>query len=152
MVHSCDVSRIGEGAIKDVALGVLRVVMSVAVTWGLFLGSPRPDDGMWWCLFTGPPLAVFGVWMTRTAWRDWRRSPRPAASGRSALNARRMAELTYLVGADGGFTFPARIRDIGAEIDREGGFDFMQAYYVAVRACGGYFFQDFWDGIGNWRK
>jgi hypothetical protein len=63
-----------------------------------------------------------------------------------------IAELARLVGVDNsGFRNKARIREIGEDLDREGGMELMRKAYYAVKNNGIYFSQDIWDGIGSWR-
>jgi len=79
------------------------------------------------------------------------RAPTQSRSG--PLNMESViAELTQLVGVDNsGFTNKARIREIGEDLNGDGGIELMRKAYYAVRNTGIYFSQDIWDGIGSWR-
>jgi hypothetical protein len=62
-------------------------------------------------------------------------------------------ELITLVKKDNsGFANSARIREIGEELNRQGGMNLMRQAYAMVRATGAYFSQDIWDGIGEWQQ
>jgi hypothetical protein len=62
-------------------------------------------------------------------------------------------ELITLVKNDNsGFANKPRIREIGEELNRQGGMKEMQQAYYLVRNTGVYFSQDIWDGIGEWRE
>jgi hypothetical protein len=64
-----------------------------------------------------------------------------------------VVELTQLVGVDNsGFRNKARIREIGEDLNREGGMEVMRKAYYAVRNNGVYFSQDIWNGVGSWRS
>jgi hypothetical protein len=45
-----------------------------------------------------------------------------------------------------------RIRQIGEELNQQGGMKLMRQAYSKVRATGTYFSQDIWDGIGEWEQ
>ena len=63
-----------------------------------------------------------------------------------------VVELTQLVGwTIAGFRNKARIREIGEDLNREGGMELMRKAYYAVRNNGVYFSQDIWSGVGSWR-
>ena len=62
-------------------------------------------------------------------------------------------ELITLVKKDNsGFANKPRIREIGEELNRQGGMKQMQQAFYLVRNTGAYFSQDIWDGIGEWRE
>ena len=63
-----------------------------------------------------------------------------------------LSELVQLVGSDGGFANRPRIREIGEELNRQGGIDLMRQFYYAVRREGPYFSQDIWHRIGSWEQ
>ena len=64
-----------------------------------------------------------------------------------------VVELTQLLGGDssGGYRNKARIREIGEDLNREGGIELMRKAYHAVRSKRFDFSQEIWDGIGGWR-
>ena len=62
-------------------------------------------------------------------------------------------ELIVLVKKDNsGFANKPRIREIGEELNRQGGMKQMQQAYYLVKNTGLYFSQDIWDGIGEWQQ
>ena len=62
-------------------------------------------------------------------------------------------ELVTLVRKDNsGFANRTRIREIGEELNRQGGMKLMQEAYYKVRATGTYFSQDIWHEIGEWQQ
>lgn len=62
-------------------------------------------------------------------------------------------ELITLVKKDNsGFANKPRIREIGDELNRQGGMKLMQQAYYLVRNTGVYFSQDIWHGIGEWEQ
>ena len=62
-------------------------------------------------------------------------------------------ELVGLVKKDNsGFAEKTRIREIGEELNRRGGFKLMQEAYYHVRNTGTYFSQDIWHRIGEWEQ
>lgn len=60
--------------------------------------------------------------------------------------------IVQLVGGDGGFANKAALREIGEELNRQGGIDRMRLVYYRVRNKGPYFSQDIWHMIGDWRE
>jgi hypothetical protein len=73
--------------------------------------------------------------------------------GQADLFVTLVNELITLVRKDNsGFANSPRIRQIGEELNRQGGMKLMQQAYGMVRATGLYFSQDIWDGIGEWQQ
>jgi hypothetical protein len=73
--------------------------------------------------------------------------------GEHPLKKEAVAELVQLVAEDNaGFKNEIRIREIGEELNREGGIELMKKAYYAVRDQGVYFSQDIWYEIGGWNS
>jgi hypothetical protein len=71
----------------------------------------------------------------------------------TATQADLIVELVTLVKRDNsGFANRPRIREIGQELNRQGGMKLMQQAYYKVRATGAYFSQDIWHEIGEWEQ
>jgi len=71
----------------------------------------------------------------------------------TATQADLIVELVTLVKQDNsGFANRPRIREIGQELNRQGGMKLMQQAYYKVRATGAYFSQDIWHEIGEWEQ
>jgi hypothetical protein len=71
----------------------------------------------------------------------------------TARQADLIVELLGLVKKDSsGFANCSRIREIGEELNRQGGMKLMQQAYYKVRATGTTFSQDIWDKIGEWQS